>query len=291
MQHTSSIILRTLVLGSFLTVLFTSCELFSKTVAPTPTPIKTTILTTPNVLENKKPSETEFQFYQLLASNPENVNFSPLSLKIAFSLVYPGTADSTQKLFEKIFGFSEANPNPFSKEYELAAKIKDENSSENQLLIENSVWAKNSKEILPEFKESLKLQNAEVSKLSLDGMNEWVSDTTAHKITKIVDKLDPKLKLVIINAIYFKEKWAKPFEAKKTAIEPFQASPNLTQRVNMLHDERHILYYEDSASKWIALPYAKSPFVMYFGLPLKRFDLKSVDEKMNSTYVLSLIHI
>ena len=49
-------------------------------------------------------------------------------------------------------------------------------------------------------------------------INKWVSKATNKLITSILPKrsVDPSTVLVLANAIYFKGKWSKPFEKKKT---------------------------------------------------------------------------
>jgi serpin B len=277
------------ILTAVLAAGLSSCTLFSHTAAPTPTPSQPSILASKNLLENEKPNDTAFQFYRLLATNPTNVNLSPLSLKIAFSLIYPGTAGSTRKLYEQIFGFNEAVTNPFAKEYDLSRKIEGEKSPERRLLIANSAWIKNPKDVLGGFVDSLDIQHTEIGKLRLEDMNEWVSQSTSKKNPKLFEKLPANLQFLIVNAIYFKQRWSAPFDPKKTSVAPFQSSPNETSNVSTIHDERDVPYYEDGKSKWIALNYEKSPFVMYLGLPLKRFDIRSIEDQISSGYVDILV--
>ena len=272
-----------------LTLIFSACNSPAGDASTTsPTPRNLSVLKEGKALESSHAKDNSFQLYKLLASNPENVNFSPLSLKIAFSLIYPGTNGETQKLFERLFGFSESAVSPFKAEYELAEKIRSEQVPGVALSIANSVWAKNPKELFSNFKDSLKIQNAEVFKLNLEAMNAWVDNATSHKISKIVNFLSPSTQLVAINAIYFKQKWLSPFKSDKTVVAPFQASLNLSLKVPTMNDKKNIKYYEDETSKWISLPYQNSPLVMILALPIKRFDLNAVSEKLNSEYLINV---
>ena len=282
-MKTSLLVFTVLVLGS------SGCNLFSKTAAPTPTPNKPPVISTGKVLETSKPTETAFQLYRLLAANPANVNLSPLSLKIAFSLIYPGTAGDTQKLYEQIFGFTEGTTNPFHAEYELAAKTEKLKSDTNQLVIENSAWMKSTKGVKDEFVESLKTQNAEIGKLSLDAINEWVASATHNKIPKLLSSLDPGTKAIFINAIYFKQKWLAPFDAKLTSTDQFQTSPYASSHVPTMHTEKEVQYFEDKTSKWVGLSYADSPFEILFALPAKRFDLRAIEDTLSMSQITNLL--
>merc|ERR1711909_126303 len=54
-------------------------------------------------------------------------------------------------------------------------------------------------------------------------INKWVENQTGNKIKDIVDPgmFDHDTKVVLVNAIYFKAKWAKKFDESLTKEEPF----------------------------------------------------------------------
>jgi serine protease inhibitor len=57
---------------------------------------------------------------------------------------------------------------------------------------------------------------------TLADINAWVSKKTHDKIDKILDKLEPNSAAVLLNAVYFKAKWA--FTRSLTKDEPFNLS-------------------------------------------------------------------
>ena len=56
-----------------------------------------------------------------------------------------------------------------------------------------------------------------------DTINQWVAEQTQNKITELIraDALNKLTRLVLVNAVYFKGKWAIPFEEELTTTEPF----------------------------------------------------------------------
>jgi serpin B len=67
---------------------------------------------------------------------------------------------------------------------------------------------------------------AEVFKdASLDDLNGWVAQKTEGKIGRMLDQIDPDLAATIINAVYFKARWASVFDPRQTKDEAF----NLTR--------------------------------------------------------------
>jgi serpin B len=67
-------------------------------------------------------------------------------------------------------------------------------------------------------------------------INQWVSDQTNAKIKDLLPpgSLTPLTRLVITNAIYFKGKWATPFDKEKTKSEPFTLAGGTTASVPMM---------------------------------------------------------
>ena len=82
-----------------------------------------------------------------------------------------------------------------------------------QLLINNRLIQDNSFEVLPHFEQRIKTYfNASVQKADFGHnaveetkkVNDWISNVTNHKITKIFDKIPETTSFVILNALYFK---------------------------------------------------------------------------------------
>ncbi|MBC7397167.1 MAG: serpin family protein [Bdellovibrionales bacterium] len=277
--------MKKLYLGFPLCVFALSACTHSSTGIATPTPAIPEILNTSMALEKVKSSNVPFQLYKLQATDPTNVNYSPLSLKLAFSLIYPGTSGTTEKTLDQIFGFSQNPGVPSAAEYELAETIQAKKIEASQLVIANSAWLKNPKSILPEFKTALSERHAEVHKLNAKDMNSWVEEATHHKITKLFDVIGKEVESVYVNAIYFKAPWQNPFEKKNTSFSPFQSSPHLSLRVPTMHIKERMPYYEDKFSQWVELAYKDSDFAMRIAIPKKRLDLRKIEEELSVEYM------
>ena len=104
------------------------------------------------------PSTSEFdsQVYRTLSSQSGNLNFSPLSLKMALQLVYLGSSGKTKNYFEQAFGFKDQNTNAFTQEIAL---LKDH--PEFKLKIANSAWFQDKDAIVPSYFDRLKAQESE----------------------------------------------------------------------------------------------------------------------------------
>ncbi len=56
---------------------------------------------------------------------------------------------------------------------------------------------------------------------SLDDINGWVAKKTEGKIARMLDAIDPDSAATILNAVYFKARWASAFDPKLTKNEAF----------------------------------------------------------------------
>ena len=76
---------------------------------------------------------------------------------------------------------------------------------------------------------------AEVFKdADLDDINGWVAQKTEGKISRILDRLDPNSVAVLLNAVYFKARWASMFDPKLTKDEAFNLTRSQTADVPMM---------------------------------------------------------
>lgn len=82
-----------------------------------------------------------------------------------------------------------------------------------QLSINNRVVTDKDTNILPDFEQRIKnyfnasLQRADFKNNAVEEtkkVNDWISNATNHKITKIFDKIPEETSFVVLNALYFK---------------------------------------------------------------------------------------
>lgn len=234
------------------------------------------------------PKDFNSKFYQELTKRENgNINFSPISLKMALNLVYFGTDGKTKKFFEKEFAFSSGNRHTFLAEYELMTALEKEKDPDikAELQLSNSVWFKDPSLIEKKYLKEINSINVTTGPLDVKKINDWVADATKGKINNIIETITPEMFAVFINAIYFKAKWLAPFKKEETREENFSTSNKEIIKVQMMHQFKHMPYHEDNHSQWIKLSYKGSPFSMYFGLPKKRFVLSSLEKALSDEYI------
>ncbi len=99
-------------------------------------------------------------------------------------------------------------------------------------------------------------------------INAWVKQKTEGSIDTILEKLNPNSVCVILNAIYFKNKWAAQFDEKKTVLfDNFHLSKSETIQVPMMHHTGQYRVVHDSTFDAIELPYKGEKLMMIVLLP------------------------
>uniref|UniRef100_A0A8C3TQR6 Serpin B6 n=1 Tax=Catharus ustulatus TaxID=91951 RepID=A0A8C3TQR6_CATUS len=102
-------------------------------------------------------------------------------------------------------------------------------------------------------------------------INGWVEERTEGKIQNLLAEgiLNSLTRLVLVNAIYFKGNWEKPFRKQSTQERPFQLNKNETRPVQMMFKEAdfNMTYIGDFQTKILELPYVGNELSMIILLP------------------------
>jgi serine protease inhibitor len=122
----------------------------------------------------------------------------------------------------------------------------------------------------------------------LKTMNGWVEQRTQGKIKELVTgPLEASDVMFLINAVYFKAPWEKPFDPKQTLDGNFTAADGSTKKVSFMNREEDNLGYADDSIIAARLPYGSGRLEMVALLPLKQtlsdFVQKISPDKLNET--------
>ncbi len=227
-------------------------------------------------------------FDRLLAGKEQNLFISPASIAFALEMTYNGAAGDTRQAMAQtleIQGLSLEAVNQGNGRLRQALlnpepKIK--------LNIANSLWLNQGQAFKPEFlKNNEQFYAAALKVLDLKGpgapaaINAWVAKATENKITQIVDKVSPPL--VLVNAIYFKGAWSRPFDKALTKEQPFTLAGGKQVQLPMMSQSGSYSYYEGKNFQAVSLPYGeKKRFGLKIFLPAKNSSLKEFLRELNA---------
>jgi serpin B len=218
---------------------------------------------------------------QCRQSLPKNNYFlSPAGLALALAMVENGAQGETARQIMATLQagnltlpqLNAANKAMLDHLTKLDPKIK--------LEIANAVWIDQKASIEPQFLTvNRSAYGAEVfqenfrNPSSVKKINAWVSARTHEKITTILaPPLDPMLRLILLDAIYFKGDWLATFETNRTRDQPFTLRNGQVIQHPRMSRAGQYAYWEDERLQAVELPYVGGNMSMFVFLPKRGWD-------------------
>lgn len=210
-----------------------------------------------------------------------NVFFSPYSMYAAFGMVYEGARGGTAEELGRVFGFQADTATERGEAWllrrELAAAAKGSEFGQ-----ANAVWYQIGYGFLPEYEGALKKYygaSAEMTNFrtapdrAAAGINAWAAKWTGGRVPALFapGSITALTRLVLANAVYFKGKWALPFDKQATAEGDFTLADGASVKAATMYTGGPVkaAYYEDSDLQAAALPYAGGTLRLLALLPLQ----------------------
>jgi serpin B len=226
---------------------------------------------------------------QLAKDQPvTNIFISPYSASTVLQMVGNGAAGQTKTEMQQVLettGLSSDSVNRANKD--IARSLR--NGSANVILnIANAIWYRQGASVKPEFIAcNRRYFDATVDALnfadphSVDIINAWANEKTRGKISRIADGMIDLIntQLYLANAVYFKGKWADPFDAGDTKDRPFYLRGGGQKIIPMMTKSETFTYRRGTSYQAVRLPYEGENLAMYVFLP----DTNSSPEKLLGT--------
>jgi serpin B len=207
-------------------------------------------------------------FNELNKSNKgKNLIISPLSIFQILSLTTNGARDKTQlEMLEALQNEDIDTLNAIN--YEILEASKNFTTVE----IANAVMSKFTP--LQEFVDISEKYCAPIEKLiSVEQVNNWCSEKTHGKITKILSQLEASVQMLLLNAVYFKGEWSNKFKETATTKKDFYNLGEIVKQVDTMKQISRFNYYQDSQIQAIELPYKKDGMSAIIILPKENVDI------------------
>ena len=225
---------------------------------------------------------------QLRGNKEENLFISPASVAIALAMTYNGAAADTRQAMAQTLEFQGLSLDQINQGNARLRQALSNPDPKVKLNLANSLWLQQGFTFKPEFLQSNeKFFGASLQALNfadpraLKTINAWVAQATAGKITEIVKQLQPPL--VIINAIYFKGTWTRPFNKALTRDLPFTLVSGRQKQVPMMSQSGRYKYYQGKNFQAVSLPYGdKGRFNLKIFLPDQNSSLKEFLRELNA---------
>jgi serpin B len=226
-----------------------------------------------------------FDLYHQVASDGDNLFYSPYSISIALAMTSAGAAGDTAVQTAQTLHFTlpaeRLHPafNRLALALESRSKVEGLKPGEAfQLSVANSLWGQSGFQFEQPFLDLLARNYASGMRLAdyrkdpeaaRGAINDWVSGSTNQKIKNLIPQgaLDALTRLVLANAVYFKAAWQEPFDKNLTQPDTFHLSDGSGVQADMMTQSTRLSAMLGDGYQAVALPYAGGELSMLVLLP------------------------
>ena len=224
-----------------------------------------------------------------LAEKNKNTTVSPLSVSLALAMTYNGAQGETKTEMEKAMKLSGLTPEQINNSHKALVAALQSSDPDVVLEIANAIYYHQGFTVLPDFTSTNRnFYNAEVNSLNfantseaLKTINGWVSQKTHNKIPTIIDAIDPALRMILLNAVYFNGIWKNKFGERDTHNYPFYLADGTQKDVPSMKLETSLEYTSNELFSAVNLPYGNGQFQMTVLLPNEGKTTKNVISELN----------
>ena len=225
-----------------------------------------------------------WKFYHEEAKPDQNAFFSPYSISTALAMLVTGAGGETKSEIDSALSFSNDDGTTFHQARNAVAQALDarnhQGSQEWQpqaLRVSNDLWLNTGYRPAPAFLDTLSAyygagvflapfeSDPEASRLAV---NQQVAEETEQLIPEILPEgsIDPLVRFVLTNALYFKAHWSNEFETGQTRDEPFITETGSTS-VPMMHATFEARHFAGPDYQAVALPYFRNELELVAIMP------------------------
>ena len=233
-------------------------------------------------------NESGQQLFKQFAARPGNIVFSPYSIGTAMAMALAGARGDTETEMVKVLKHRLGRTEIDTANADLLAILSGYDRSGGptaKLRSANALMlTKEGDRISSEYAALLKDKYAaEVFQgAQLEDINGWVKRKTEGKIEKIIDQLDPDSAAVLLNAVYFKARWASVFDKRLTKDAPFLLTASNKVKVPMMQQMGSFALVKRQGYRAIRLPYQVRALGMVIALPDEVEGLREVAGRLDA---------
>jgi len=248
----------------------------------------------PEELRTVVDGNTQFAFdlYGLVRERSGNVLFSPYSISLALAMVRAGAEGETERQLAE--GLHVGLPqDAFHAAFNALSRRVEAVDDPFELRIANAFWGQVNDPFHETFLDTLAVHYGAGLRLAdfasdAEGarraINRWIERATNGRISGALPEgsLDPSVRFVLANAIYFNAEWRLKFARQWTADEPFHLASGESVLVPMMRHERprYLRYADVAGCQAVELPYKGDRVSMIVLLPHEG-QFETFEESLN----------
>ncbi len=235
-----------------------------------------------------------FDLYARLKTTDGNLFFSPYSISTCLAMTLAGARGATESQMAGVLHFGTDQTGLHSQFASLQNQLNAVQKKKDVALnIANGLWAQKDHPFLPAFLQiatrdyAAKMEQVDFhtgAESVRKDINDWVSGKTAGRIQDLIGPgaLDSTTRLVLVNAIYFKGKWAAPFKKRNTISDLFTIAPGKDTSAQFMNLTDDFNYAEAGGLQLLELPYTGGDLSMVVLLPAKTSSFKDFENGLSA---------
>ncbi len=212
--------------------------------------------------------------------NTANTILSPLSMSSSLGMVINGASGQTKESIANTLGVPAQEGGLFNETMQRTTATLT-NQPGFQLAVANSLWVKKGVSLKSAFRSVCQDYYAAQSTSldfsspdSLPAINGWVNQATQGNIPKILEKISPSTVLYLINAVYFKGRWANQFDPQRTKPGVFHLLGGGESQSTFMNQSGRFSYVQTEDFKGARLPYRDERLSMIVCLPTQKTSIE-----------------
>ena len=241
-------------------------------------------------------TESAFDMLSYFDANSEESNFmvSPLSVQFSLGMLANGAQGKTlDEITAALGSYSLDELNELNRRLLSELPKADKKTT---LRTANSAWLNKGFNVLPTYSRSVAdFYRAETATLNLSTnesmkmINDWCTSKTDGMIPTILkEPYDDNIAFVLLNALYFKGEWQKPFETKNTVSKDFNNADGTVSKVATMYKREYMKYRKAEKYELARMNYGNGAYAMTLLLPAEEASLsealQTLDEYTWSTW-------
>ncbi|MFD8529637.1 serpin family protein [Streptosporangium canum] len=218
-----------------------------------------------------------------------NAVLSPLSIGHAYGMARAGAGGGTGPELDEVFGFPAEGPHtsfnaltrqivtldgpPPAPTPDVRRDAQESEPAAPIVGVASGLFTQEGLSVRPEFLRTLAaqygagVQQVDFAEDAAGVIDAWADRQTAGRIKKVFDRLDPRTRLVIANAVYLKAEWATAFTDPPEENAAFTRADGTTARTTLMRQEGTFGYASGAGWQAVELRYAKGDLAMWVLLP------------------------
>jgi serpin B len=230
--------------------------------------------------------------YERLRERPENLFFSPFSLRTALCMTGAGARGETAAQMRAALAISSSDDELHAAFAEILERLNQAAGGQYEMAVANALWCQEGAPLALEYLDRIERQYGGRANLAdfryaadaaREAINRWVEEKTRQKIRDLIPAggLHADTGLVLVNALYFKGRWREPFFEAATRDEPFFLEGGGAVEAPLMHRVGDVRHVQAEGYQAVDVDYRGGDVAMLVLLPDRRDGLRDLEKALS----------